>query len=90
MLTIKDPTTVITKKHPCTPSISVKLDNCLDLYLAENITTPETYPRHTKLPMDGYAIKFVANSSTEQLYKFVGESLAGTNFSGVLGENEVI
>ncbi|MGL1932291.1 MAG: molybdopterin molybdotransferase MoeA [Desulfotalea sp.] len=90
MLTIKEATSLIKSNIPNRQSILVALNDCLGLYLAEDVTAPEASPRYTNSAMDGYAIKFVDGISPDQLFKIVGESQAGAPFSGVLGENEAI
>lgn len=90
MLTINDATTLIKENIPVRQIFQINLDESLGLYLANNIVSTEPSPRYTSSAMDGYAIKFSDTSTLDQLYKIVGESQAGSNFTGLIGENEAI
>ncbi len=90
MLTINDATTLIKENIPARQNFLIKLNDSLGLYLAEDVVSVESSPRYTNSAMDGFAIKLPIPSKPEQLYKIVGESQAGKNFTGMLDENEAI
>ena len=47
--------------------VFVGLDECLSMYLAEDIVAPEPSPRYTNSAMDGYAIKLKKTVSPDSV-----------------------
>lgn len=90
MLTIKDATELLIKNIPQRQAVSISLGQSLGLFLAEDLAAPEPSPRYTNSAMDGYAIKFDPEAPSDQRYKIVGESQAGVEFRGIIGQHEAI
>ena len=93
-LTIGDALAIIKANIPKPSAVQCSLETGVGRYLAADVVAPEPSPRYTSSAMDGYAVRWqdVMGATPERpmALKIVGESQAGSQFSGIVGPREAI
>lgn len=86
MISVKEALLFI-EKYPVQPElIELRLDEAVDMVLAEDISSPIAMPPFSQSAMDGYAIRL--NNSGE--FRVIGEAKAGDNINFELDHGEAV
>lgn len=94
MISVEEALRIIKNNIPPPVAQPLPLAEAIGRYLAEDVLAPEQSPRYTNSAMDGYGVRWedVAGASPEAPVRLavVGESQAGTAFTGTVGRGEAI
>ncbi len=93
-LSISEALAIIRANIPRASINECSLEAGIGQYLAADVVAPEPSPRYTSSAMDGYGVRWqdvlAATPEAPVALKIVGESQAGAQFNGVVGEKEAI
>ena len=78
--------TLLAAAHPL-PSVDVRVTEALGLMLAEDVVAAGDVPAFANSAMDGFAVR---EGPSDRRLRVVGESRAGTPFTGEVGDGEAV
>ncbi len=94
MISIDEALRITKENVPDLQICNYGVEEALGKNIAQNIYAPEPSPRYTNSAMDGYAVLWenvhTASSKSPVMLKVVGQSRAGSPFSGTVNTGEAI
>lgn len=81
---------IVTSAKPSLAQEILPLADCLNRFLAEDVTATRTQPPFRASAMDGYALRAADVDQTPKSLRLIGESAAGSRFDGKIGSNETV